>query len=51
VTLDELIAEHCEVGLIKTNQYDAANVLACKHCGAFLWDVAKHLRSVHGIDS
>lgn len=45
--VNELITEHCDVAEFQTNTGDWVKVLACKHCGVLLWNVAVHLRETH----
>lgn len=47
-SLDQLIKDNTEVGSMG-NHVTAFRVLACLHCGAFLWDVEKHMERVHSI--
>lgn len=42
----EWITRHFEVGEIRAG-YEVARVLACRHCGAFVWDTVTHMEALH----
>lgn len=48
-TTDELIEQHCEVAEFPTATGDRVRMLACKRCGALLWDVPKHMLFTHAV--
>lgn len=42
------ITEHFEVGTISAG-HSIAQVLACRYCGAFVWDTEKHISVLHPV--
>lgn len=46
MTDNDWISEHFEVGKV-TVGWDHGRVLACRHCGSFVWDTEKHMAALH----